>query len=219
MQAATVARLRIASLKQTGSVQAYANLFQKELTPITDMSAADQVFFFRQGLKPHNGQRVLEKMPQTLHAAMDLALLADVNGRVLQSGSHHQGNRSHGQSSYRSQSGSSSSQVAMDVSNVNQSEDGENFESPVFHEEKPEESPSDRVQHQMVSLMEKLVGQQQSINALFAAVGSGGSKGGVGDRVPQVSKEEFDRCFKNRLCLKCKKPGHIARNCRSGLKH
>jgi hypothetical protein len=33
-------------------------------------------------------------------------------------------------------------------------------------------------------------------------------------RVP-ISKDEFERCWSNRLCLKCKKPGHIARECRT----
>ena len=33
-----------------------------------------------------------------------------------------------------------------------------------------------------------------------------------------MSKEERDRCFKERLCFKCKKPGHLSRDCRSGNK-
>src|SRR3954462_921833 len=70
MQAAHVARIRLAALKQTGNVSAYANIFQRELTPIGDMSMADQIFYFRQGLKSRIAQRVLEKMPKTLHEAM-----------------------------------------------------------------------------------------------------------------------------------------------------
>jgi hypothetical protein len=113
MQASTVARLKLANLKQTGSVSAYATLFQKELTPIKDMSPADQVFFFRQGLKPHIAQRVLEKNPATLHAAMDIAVMADVQGRSASS-YQSSGHRSHGgHSSHRvPQSGP----VEMDIS-------------------------------------------------------------------------------------------------------
>jgi hypothetical protein len=32
-------------------------------------------------------------------------------------------------------------------------------------------------------------------------------------RAPFLSREEFTRCMKEKLCLRCKKPGHIARNC------
>ena len=46
MQASHVARLRLATLKQTGNVSAYVNIFQRELTPISDMGTADQIFYF-----------------------------------------------------------------------------------------------------------------------------------------------------------------------------
>ena len=32
-------------------------------------------------------------------------------------------------------------------------------------------------------------------------------------RAQRASREEFARCMKNKLCLRCKKPGHFARNC------
>jgi hypothetical protein len=50
MQAAVVARERLRRLKQTGTVSAFADVFQKELTPIKDMSASDQIFNFVSGL-------------------------------------------------------------------------------------------------------------------------------------------------------------------------
>jgi hypothetical protein len=34
-------------------------------------------------------------------------------------------------------------------------------------------------------------------------------------RAQKVSREEFARCMKLKLCLRCKKPGHIARNCKA----
>ena len=54
LQASMVARMRLGALKQTGGVSAYINLFQRELTPIRDMSVADQMHYFRQGLKAIN---------------------------------------------------------------------------------------------------------------------------------------------------------------------
>jgi hypothetical protein len=34
-------------------------------------------------------------------------------------------------------------------------------------------------------------------------------------RIPGITAEEYFRCRAEQLCLKCKKPGHIARNCNS----
>jgi hypothetical protein len=45
----------------------------------------------------------------------------------------------------------------------------------------------------------------------------GGRGTGRRQRVPGVSKEVFDRCMQNGLCLKCQKPGHLARNCTSPI--
>jgi hypothetical protein len=38
-------------------------------------------------------------------------------------------------------------------------------------------------------------------------------------RAQQLSREEFARCMKNKLCLRCKKPGHISRNCKVSSNH
>ena len=79
MQAAVVARERLRRLKQTGSVSAYADVFQKELTPIKDMSASDQVFNFVSGLSNVAvANKVREKEPKSLHEAMDIAVRAEV---------------------------------------------------------------------------------------------------------------------------------------------
>jgi hypothetical protein len=55
---------------------------------------------------------------------------------------------------------------------------------------------------------------QASISALGSSASSSSSSSNSGTRV-SVSKEEFDHCWKNRLCLNCKKASHVARDCRS----
>ena len=212
MQAEVVARQRIASLKQTGSVSAYANLFQKELTPITDMAPADQVFYFRQGLKPAIAQRVLEKLPKDLHTAMDLAILMDSNGRA--------GEKLYGQRSFNHRPhGAPTSNSDMDVSNIN-GED-EEFSSPVFHDEESSEPVSPlyaslmQQNQQMLAAIQKLTLTQKSHSSI-SALASASEK--VNKTRVQISPEEFNRCWTNRLCLKCKKSGHIAKNCTARLK-
>ena len=38
-------------------------------------------------------------------------------------------------------------------------------------------------------------------------------------RAQLLSREEFARCMKDKLCLRCKKPGHFARNCTKQQQH
>ena len=221
MQAATVARHRIASLKQTGSASAYANIFQKELTPITDMSPADKIFFFRQGLKPALAQKVLEKNPKTLHEAMDIAITADANfrGSVMLSGARsYTGNSSH-------RGGTSSNETAMDLSNLASGEaEEDDVAMPTFHEDESESASSMpaaflREYQEMKAAIQRLTAQQRVQQSLSAVVGhhsKGGKKSSSsskGARIPGISTDEFRRCWDNRLCLLCKKPDHIAANC------
>ena len=221
MQAATVARHRIASLKQTGSASAYANIFQKELTPITDMSPADKIFFFRQGLKPALAQKVLEKNPKTLHEAMDIAITADANfrGSVTLSGARsYTGNSSH--------RGTSSNETAMDLSNLASGEaEEDDIATLTFHEGESESAASMpaaflREYQEMKAAIQRLTAQQRVQQSLSAVVGhhsKGGKKSSSssskGARIPGISTDEFRRCWDNRLCLLCKKPDHIAANC------
>jgi len=55
---------------------------------------------------------------------------------------------------------------------------------------------------------------QQSLHAMFQrGGGGGGSKGPKANHVPGVSKADYERCRREGLCLKCKQPGHVAREC------
>jgi Ty3 transposon capsid-like protein len=214
MQASTVARLRLASLKQTGGVSAYVNLFQKELTPIRDMSPADQIFFFRQGLKPIIAQRVLEKLPKTLYDAMDIAILADAHTNKANLPQSYSSKFSNNHSN-APRAASSSGSTDMDISNINIENDN-NVKPPVFHYDEEDStsissasSSSDIMKefNRMKSELKKYQ-VQDAISALNNNSGSNSSSSRI-----NVSKEEFDHCWKNRLCLKCKKPNHKAVNC------
>jgi hypothetical protein len=214
MQAAMIARQRLASLKQTGAVAAYVNLFLREITPITDMSNADQIFNFRAGLKQHIAQRVLEKLPKTLHEAMDIAILADAHTNKM-SGGVPQYNYTHrvGNGSSVPRAASASSSTDMDISNVNHESDGhDDVKPPMFHEEDGSSSSSANggIMREFNRMKAEL--KKYQTQAEISAISSSTSSTPSG-RV-QVSKEDFDYCFANRLCLKCKKPNHRAAECR-----
>ena len=208
MQASHMARLRLAALKQTGPVAAYVNVFQREMTPITDMGTADQIFNFRQGLKPYIAQRVLEKMPKTLHEAMDIAILADAHTSKTGTGvaSHFYQNRN-GASSSSQRNTTASSSDHMDLSAINQDD---SIRPPTFHEE--ESSPSSG-SNDMMREFNRMKNELKKFQTEAAISALGSSSSSSSSRV-QVSKEEFEHCWKNRLCLNCKKPNHTAKECR-----
>lgn len=221
MQAAMLARARLANLKQTGAVPAYVNLFLRELTPITDMSMADQIFNFRAGLKPNIAQKVLEKLPKTLHEAMDIAVLADAHTNKMSVPQYSYNSRSSTNSGSSASRTSASSSNDMDLSNVNYDIQDDYVKSPVFHEEDGSSSSSSissvnnevmKEFHRMKSELKKYQAQAE-ISAISSS--SSSSTGSNRSNRVQVSKEEFDYCFANRLCLKCKKPNHRAADCRS----
>jgi hypothetical protein len=72
-------------------------------------------------------------------------------------------------------------------------------------------------------MLQELRAQQHALAATFQKRGAGSnsnSKGrGPGAKVPGVTKEEFERCRKEGLCLKCKEPGHLARDCNKSVQH
>lgn len=213
MQASHVARLRLATLKQTGTVSAYVNIFQRELTPISDMGTADQIFFFRQGLKPYIAQRVLEKMPKTLHEAMDIAILADAHTSKSGTGvaSHFFQNRNGTSTTSNSQRSTTASSTSsdMDLSAIHQEE----VKFPNFHEEEPSSTASGPTDMHMMREFNRMKNELKKFQTEAAISALGSSSSSSSSRI-QVSKEEFDYCWKNRLCIKCKKPNHKAKECR-----
>jgi hypothetical protein len=64
-------------------------------------------------------------------------------------------------------------------------------------------------------MMQELRTQQHALAAAFQKrSGNTNTKGrSAGTKVPGVTKEEFERCRKEGLCLKCKEAGHLARDC------
>jgi hypothetical protein len=206
MQAAVVARERLRRLKQTGAVSAYADLFQKELTPIKDMSASDQIFNFVTGLASVAvANKVREKEPKSLHEAMDIAVRAEVFLSAGRFGSSHAG-QFVGRSSAASQAVASS--VPMDLNVLGQEENAEGF-----HEESAGVAPeADSLSPALLAKMEAMV--QHRVAALLQ--GKEFPSRGFGDRVPGLKASDIDKLRAEGRCFRCKQKGHSKRDCPKG---
>ena len=105
---AELARRKLKDLKQRGTVNMYAGLFQQLLAHIPNKSEEDAIFDFRSGLDKAIAVRVAEKDPKTLEDAIVVAVQAELYvGRGL-TGNSFGKSSSYAQSS-ASESGSTSS--------------------------------------------------------------------------------------------------------------
>ena len=84
MAASHTARTALYSMRQTGPVQQYVELFTRHLHNVPDMNESDQVFLFLQGLKQHIAEEVSMHYPKSLHECMTLAQRAELNQRGMQ---------------------------------------------------------------------------------------------------------------------------------------
>jgi len=202
LQASAIARQRIDALRQKGSVSAYCDMFQKELTPITTMSAEDQIFFFVKGLSSQAVQtKVREKDPSTLHEAMDIAVRAEVyqgKGQVA--------------FGYRSFGSSSHGSTPMDVNAIDGVEAEELAAEPANRE---------MSQQQLLAAMEKMfiaaLNQKPKGSSASSSAGSGGRRT---DKIPglKFEKGEIDALRRENRCFKCKEVGHMKGECKNAVK-
>ena len=195
MHAPLVARQRLDRLKQTGSVSAYADLFQRELTPIKDMSVSDQIFRFVQGLSSaFVASKVTEQMPKTLHEAFNIAIRAEAYGA---------GRKSH--SAYSSRSHQSD---AMDLSAL------------AAIEETEEAGPAPRAgvsasNSNLVDALAARLGEvmQHRLAALQSSSSSAEQLNAMNARVPGLKYQDMERLMKEGRCFYCREQGHMKQAC------
>lgn len=214
------ARSKLDRMVQTGNVQSYAQYFYSNMTYITDMSSADQVHQFTRGLKPAIKFEVVKLKVRTLTDAVQAAIAAEAympNG----SGAASSSSLSFQYRPHRGGGASSSMSAPMDVNSI-----AEYDHSSEYDNEYSDQLPSSSRESQLGALVSQLQAQlqvQQQVNAMFGGKDrnhkSGNNKGGAsssstsssfGTRVANVSREDYDRCRRERVCLNCKEPGHIA---------
>jgi hypothetical protein len=201
MQAAVVARERLRRLKQTGTVSSYADLFQKELTPIKDMSSSDQIFNFVSGLSSALvANKVREKEPKSLHEAMDIAVRAEV---FLAGGRHGHTGSSYGSRSSGAGGSNGGMSTPMEISALEEPEHGGDpteDQRGTSAEAALMAKVEAMVQHRLAALMQK-------------GTAAGDSRG---DRVPGLKASDIEKLRAEGRCFRCKQKGHNKRDCPNG---
>ena len=226
IEAATVARSNLDSMRQTGGVQAYIHYYLRQMQFITDMSLADQLHAFVRGLNPAIKAEVLKARPKTVSEAVNTAHLVESFLAPARQGAGRGLGFFARSGGYRGAQGASSGgAVPMEVSNIN-------MQADPFAADGGFDEPDGFAEAQLLSRIHELEQAQQQQQQQFVAMlqRSGGSSGSgrgrfpgassssgpnrrKGALVPGISKADYERCRKEDRCLKCKQPGHVASGC------
>jgi len=202
VQAAMLARQRLGKLRQQPqhSVNQFTSAFQTTLTPIPDMSDADQVHLYMQGLRPELAAKVWVHMPTNLRDAINHAVSAEAManfGRAALPHGNKFGNHGRHHGGY-SPGASSSTSAPMDINAV------ESF--PV----EPDDQPP--VPDAMGALLARIGEMQQSINALQHSSKSSKQHRGA-ELVSGLKPGEIAELMAAGKCFRCKQKGHMKNEC------
>ena len=173
---------------------------QQLMTQVPTMHEDDKIFAFKQALDKPIAAKVAEQAPKSLQEAMYAAVQAELYvGRSSASANSNSffGQRQGGGNRFAS----SSSSAPMEVSALDQM--GELSLSMTQRQARRPRRKGTRPQRTSSCL-------PCSIAATAVALATEARRG---DKVPGVSKADFDRCMKENRCLKCKQVGHLAREC------
>lgn len=201
LAASRTARSILRALKQKYRVASYTDAFLKQMQLIPDMSMADQVDWYINGLQDRIAEEVDREDPNTLVEAMNLAQRAETrlatrrgqsnSGRSYTSSNPMSYRRTTEERYRHGGSGAAAAAAAddrMDLSTMDldsHPEDGEDGDTVQVMQQ---HGPSGR--------------------------GRGGARRFMaGNRVSNLSREEFDQLSREGKCFQCRQPGHLARNC------
>jgi hypothetical protein len=179
-----VARDKLSALRQFKSVAQYNTDFTQLVLDAGDVGAVEQLYRYKQGLKPKVRLEVELADPTTLQEAMQKAQTIDSLTWYLTNPRSNMPNRPPpNQSNY-------SGHAPMDLGTIRETQ-----VSPA-----PTTGTDQETYEEALNAMSSnRFARPPSTPKTYAA--------------PAMTKEEYERCRKNGLCLKCKKSGHIARFC------
>ena len=207
VQAAMLARQRLGKLSQRAgqSVNQYTSSFQVTLTPVVDMSDADQVHHYVNGLIGAVAAKVWERHPATLKEAIDYAVSIEAMGHYGRAAMAPSGG--YRGSSYNGGSSSSQSTSApMDINHLGQEDMESKYDEPPV---------ADRQFNVMNTMLSKLESLELRLNAFNQSSPSGSSAPRTHDRsrIPDLKPGDIARMQKEGRCFRCKETGHMKNEC------
>lgn len=210
VQAAMIARQRLDLLKQRPgqSVNSYANIFQSTLTPIVDMSNADQVHHFVNGLVGPIAGKVWEKYLTLtdLRAAIDAAVSVEAMGNYGRGASSSSNTGGKGRAPFPGRAANES--APMDINNLDLGADAEDDPPEAVHRPSAAPTGSDTLLASMLSQMQVL---QHQVSALAGGRAPAAAESRNRDRLPASSFKpgELTELMKEGRCFRCKQKGHM----------
>jgi len=211
VQAAMLARQKLGQLRMRPQhkVAAYVNVFLNVLNPIADMSDADQVHHFVNGLLPRIAEKVWPYHPKTLKEAIDQAVTQEA---MLDFGRSAVGGAPAYMATGGHTSSAHSSTVPMDISNVSLGAEVDAFMSKDSYELNPNPTP-------VMSGLEVLAATLSTMNDRINALSEGSSSSSSRDsfrRAPRIPGLTAEKVKERRLkgeCFKCGEKGHMKNEC------
>ena len=198
--AAETARAALHRIQQKGNVQAYNALYLRLMNQITDMSTADQMYLYKQGLQPHIAREVSIHRPSTLMECMNFAQRAEIELRQLRPYTRMNGGATYPSrapfGSFRAPAMHSMS-TPMEVAAMNGDVDCD--EVP-FGGNTVTDNTEDTNTH--------------AVNAVHTTSKPRTMSNHNHTRTP-LSNEERQRCMQKGLCFVCRQQGHLSRQCPS----
>ncbi len=224
VEAAESARVALHRLKQIGTVANYCDTFLRHLNNINDMSVADQLFTFKNGLQSYIAKEVHQQHPTTLAEAMTYATRAELESRMYNRTEPRRGNfrpphryPHHvpgNYSRFNSGGGHGNNAVTpMELGNINGSTN-ESYNGDYYNERYDYDNASN---HERNYYNEDVnTNPQHMINNINGKYNPSRfpSRNGNGNfRVPGLTREQIQNYRSTNSCFKCGQVGHFKNSC------
>ena len=193
-EAARAKLRRLVQREVPGGVNKYIEIFTSTMLSINDKSAADQMFDFMNGLSADINKIVDMQNPKTLNEAQLYAIKAEANNQKIYIANRNK-------------------QTNNQQSNKQQHNNNNNNQQHRHRNQYQYQAAKSNNQSESTPM------DLSNVNSNEDDEDSNSSNSETLNYTrTRVSPEEFARCMKLRICLVCKKPGHIARGCPSSKK-
>jgi len=246
VEVSRLSRAKINDIKQTGTAAAYCNIFTQLLNNMggsESMDLQNQLFLFRKGLYKSIRMYVDLKEPKSLDEAMRLAQRFEAEEYVSKSEERTYGNNNNNNNKNKTfynnnkinnnnrynnnhtNTTASSNHGAgpMDLNNIrriDQNDPNNNNNNNNIENKQDEDNNYDeeeRINYINNNNYNGIRSNNFSNNNNQKNYHNNNNNQNS-NRVVNLSKEEFKRCFKEGICFKCKLKGHLARDCTNSKK-